>query len=656
MNVVSRMNELIDKLLLASKSYYSGQKEIMSDHEWDTMFDELSKLENESGIVLPNSPTRNVSHEEILGQKEQHEFPALSLPKSKDIDAVIKWADGKDVNLSWKLDGLTLVVTYDNGVLSKVVTRGDGSVGSNITHLAQAIDNIKEEIEYKGHLVIRGECVISYSDFKSYNAKLGNIYDNPRNLAAGSCNPLSTLEQVIDRPLIWIPFTLVHIDDTNNASYALLSHEGRMKYLESLGFMVVESVKLHSDAIASTITKWSDRVSEFNYPVDGLVITYDDTVYASAGTLTGHHSTRGGFAFKWQDEEAETVLTDIEWSNSVNSINPVAIFEPVRLEGTTVKRASLCNISECERLGIGSKGTKLTVIKANKIIPKIVSASAVGIFSVPDKCPVCDSKTIVIKSATGIKTLVCSNDECPAKNISKMTRFVSKHGFNIQGLSERKLIDLLKHNLIKDSFDILTLSDRRDEVINELLDHDGWGEKSIDNLLTEIENSKIVKSENLLYALCIPGCGRDVSKKIANAYSMDNLIGLIGKYNKIAIMDEIGMAKGLSFYNWFSEFDHLADVERLLDQCNVIEPEAVESGVLRGISVVITGSLKLYSSRDDLRKVIEREGGKVIGSVSSKTDYLINNDIESTSAKNKRAKDLGVPIISEEEFVSKFLV
>lgn len=656
-NIEQKIKQLISELNAASKAYYGGSAQIMPDAVWNAKFDELSTLERQYNIVLPCSPTQHVSHENIVGEKVTHEFPALSLPKSKSKDDVIKWTQKKSVDLSWKLDGMTLVVTYDGGKLTRVVTRGDGEVGSDITHLSDAIGNIQKVIDYKGHLVIRGEAVIAYADFESINEKYDNVYENPRNLVAGSLNPLTQVELIMDRCITWIPFTLVYVEEIIN------SWNERMHYLKTLGFKVVDSELIDNiDALSGVIDKWSDQVEYVQYPVDGLVVVYDDIEYASGGTLTGHHDTRGGFAFKWADEEAETELVDIEWSVSINSINPVAIFKPVRLEGTTVQRASLCNISECERLGIGDIGTKLTVIKANKIIPKVIKASQVGVFNIPTKCPVCGYSTEIKTGLTDTKVLVCENDNCAAKNISKMSRFVSKYGFDISGLSERTLMDLLNKGLIKTSIDIFELLNKQSEVYDVLLNADGWGEKSIQNLLQSIDASKSVKAENLLYSLCIPMCGRDVAKKLTKQYSLSEIVKLAkddAKQDTNSLMgsiEGIGQVKAKAFIDWFKNFDNVSFVDTLINCCNVKDNNSQSNtGSLQGVTFVITGSLNEYASRDILKDLIESKGGKVASSVSAKTNYLINNDVTSSSSKNKKAKDLGVPIISEEEFNNMFL-
>lgn len=653
-----KIQSLVDELNAASEAYYSGHGELMSDAIWNAKLDELEALEKEFGIVLPNSPTHNVSHEVILGEKEKHEFPALSLPKSKSVDDVIKWAGDKQLDLSWKLDGMTLVVTYDGGKLIKVVTRGDGEIGSNITHLVDAIGNIPKTINYDKHIVIRGEAVISYANFDRINDECNGAYENPRNLVAGSLNPLTQVDNVLGRCINWIPFNLVYLDDE------IASWKDRMTFLKNLGFEVVEFEFIDKvELLHMAIDTWSSKVDTVVYPVDGLVVVYDDTEYASGGNMTGHHDTRGGYAFKWADEEAETKLLDIEWSVSIHSINPVAIFKPVRLEGTTVQRASLCNISECERLGIGGKGSNITVIKANKIIPKVIKADCVGEFSVPDSCPVCKAKTeLIVSKDTNTKTLICTNDGCAAKNIGKMSRFVSKHGFNINGLSDKRLIELVNKNLITNASDIFDLASNPEDVYAMLSDAEGWGDKSIKNLLDAIVAAKSVKPENLLYSLCIPMCGRDVSKKLVQKYGSVDVIYEMAVADAndntnilMSNIDGVGDVKATTFIEWFSHEDNVKFMKKLIDTCNVECINSIDTAsAINGLTFVVTGSLHQYESRDKLKEFIESKGGKVAGSVSAKTNYLINNDVTSLSGKNKKAKELGITIISEDDFIQNF--
>lgn len=640
----AQMKSIVEKLNKASEAYYSGSGEIMTDFEWNELFDTLADMEKQTGIILPDSPTHNVSHEQVVGAKEKHEFPALSLPKSKEVSDVVKWADGRCINISPKMDGLTLVVTYDDGKLSKIVTRGDGEIGSNITHLVDAIENIPKNIIYKKHLVIRGEAVISYADFENVNALCDVPYANPRNLASGSCNPASTVDQIKDRHLKWIPFTLVYIEPN------IPSWSNRMLFLQDLGFETVEFETL-SENIADAISRWSNRMKKFEYPVDGLVVVYEDTEYAATGSFTGHHNTKGGFAFKWTDEMAKTTLQNIEWSVSMKSINPIAVFEPVDLEGTVVKRASLCNVSECERLGIGGQGTELTVIKANKIIPKVVNAEAKGDFIIPDKCPVCHGQTQIKVSDTGVKVLVCQNSDCAAKQISKMIRFVSKFGFDINGLSRKRLEQLINFGIISSFEDIIQIPDNED--LAYLYDVDGWGVKSIENLKQAVIKARNIKSNKFLCALCIPDCGKDTSKLLMKKYSIYDIMNMADK--DIAVMsDLVGDVRTGNILGWFKDGSNRKLVENLLSMCNVedINDSQMSNAnqKLSGMTFVITGNLFGYLSRDALKEVIEKNGGKVSGSVSAKTTYLINNDVTSTSSKNKKAMSLGIKIISEDEF------
>ena len=509
------MRSLVEQLNQASDVYYNGKGELMTDYEWDAKFDQLKKLEEETGEVLPDSPTNKVSEDTIVGKKEEHEFAALSLAKTKLVSDLVKWAEDRPIWISWKLDGLTLVVTYDNGKLSKIVTRGNGHIGTNITHLASAISGIPKTIKEKGHLVIRGEAVISYTDFEQFIIESEGDYANPRNLASGSLS-LKDAEEVKQRHIQWIPFTLVYTEQEIN------SWGERMQMLQDLGFKPVERTRIeHPDeaSIQAEIDRFTQKVTDKTnpYPVDGLVICYDDTAYAATGSVTGHHATRAGYAFKWQDEHADTELDHIEWSCAANTITPVAVFKPVELEGTTVKRASLCNVSECERLGIGGKGSKLQVIKANKIIPKVINVTEpMGIFEIPTKCPVCHAEATVKESESGTKTLHCSNPHCAAKQIKKFARFVSKEGLNIEGISEQTIWKLVNEGLISEYADFYHLNDHAYEIAA----WDGFGKKSVTNMLESVRKSRQTDGRHLLYALNIPLCGGDVAKKLIERYPL----------------------------------------------------------------------------------------------------------------------------------------
>lgn len=648
----ARMRELCAQLNAASAAYYNGQAELMSDHEWDALFDELKKLEQDTGIILPESPVQHVSADSLVGRKERHEFAALSLAKTKSIAEVAKWAEGRPIWISWKLDGLTLVVTYDNGLLTKVVTRGDGTIGTNITHLAPGIEGIPQKINAKGHLVIRGEAVISYADFEAFLATSREEFANPRNLASGSL-ALKDVEELKARHLRWIPFTLVYAED------ALLSWGARRDYLKSVGLGAVDCERVESPTIANleaVIARWTSRVvnRENPYPVDGLVVVYDDTAYAQTGSVTGHHATRAGLAFKWQDEEATTTLKYIEWSCAVSAISPVAVFEPVALEGTSVRRANLCNISECERLGVGDKGTELVVIKANKIIPKVVRVTRkVGDFAPPSTCPVCGAKTAVVESATGTRKLICTNAECPARTLAKFIRFVSKDGLDIDGLGGETLAKFVNEGWLKTPADILRLDKHADEIAAL----EGFGEKSAQNICAALAAAKKREAVNFLVALSIPLCGRDVAKKLlADVGSVKELVekARMASPEAFASIDGIGPAKSAAFVGWMQSAPNAALVDDLLGELELTMPPKVTAGACAGLTFVITGDLVGYANRDMLKAKIESLGGKVAGSVSGKTDFLINNDAQSSSSKNKKAQALGVPILTEKDFEMRF--
>jgi NAD-dependent DNA ligase OB-fold domain len=652
------IQSLVEQLNAASDAYYNGREEIMTNYEWDAAFDRLKKLEEETGIILPDSPTQNVSADNLTGQKEEHEFPALSLAKTKKVEELAKWAENRPIWLSWKLDGLTLVVTYDNGKLTKVVTRGNGHIGTNITHLSKAIDGILQAIPYKGHLVIRGEAVISYPDFEQFNMESEEEYANPRNLASGSLT-LKNINEVKERHIRWIPFTLVYEEEE------IISWGNRMAWLEQQGFKPVdrELIEQPTEAnIQAVIDRWTERVtgkssSPFPYPVDGLVITYDDTDYAATGSVTGHHATRAGYAFKWQDESAETELEYIEWSCAASTISPVAVFKPVELEGTTVKRASLCNISECERLRIGDKGTKIAVIKANKIIPKVINVvERLGVFHIPEFCPVCQSATEVTESeSSGTKTLHCTNTHCPAKQLKKFGRFVSKEGINIDGLSEQTIQKFINLGWVREYADLFHLNNHA----SELRTMDGFGDKSVSKLLTAIEKARNVEAHRLLFALNIPLIGRDVCNRLLSAYQIADLFHTATEATTedvFATIAGIGPEKSASFVRWMKDKDNYSMLQQLLVELNISQSSSAPTGnSCEGLTFVITGDVHHYKNRNELKAYIESQGGKVTGSVSKSTSFLINNDVESSSGKNKKAKELSIPIISEEEFIARFV-
>lgn len=663
MDITIQMRTLVEELNRASDAYYNGRGELMTDYEWDAKFDQLKQLESQSGVVLPDSPTHRVSADTTVGKKEEHEFSALSLAKTKQPADLVKWAEGRPIWMSWKLDGLTLVVTYDEGQLTKVVTRGDGHIGTNITHLAQAINGIPATIHATGHVVVRGEAVISYEDFERFNLESDEEYANPRNLASGSLT-LKDPREVAQRHIRWIPFTLVHTDEE------IPTWGARMDWLKKAGLGAVDHERIDDPTLEhmeAAIERWTEKVTkrENPYPVDGLVIVYDDAEYAATGSVTGHHATRAGYAFKWADESASTELDHVEWSCAASTISPVAVFRPVELEGTTVKRASLCNISECERLGMGGKGTQLEVIKANKIIPKVIKVKqAVGPFCIPDRCPVCGSPTRVdVSAASGTKTLHCTHAACPAKQLRKFARFVSKQGVNVDGISEQTLQKFINLGWIRDYADIFDLPTHAMEIAAL----EGFGVKSATNIRQSVERARKVEARRLLYALSIPLCGQDVCNRLLSAYSLNDLIALAegnvrptdlfttSAEETLAMIPGIGPEKAKSFVAWFAQEEHRSVMARLLNVLTVEQTSTAATGEkCKGLVFVVTGDVHHYKNRNELKAYIESQGGKVTGSVSKSTSYLINNDVTSTSSKNQKAHQFNIPIISEDEFVERF--
>jgi len=653
-----RIEKLVARLNRASNAYYGGREEQMTNFEWDALFDELLELENETQYILPESPTQTTSHAEEdqnNGVKESHEYPALSLAKTKSIRSLQEWAGNRAVWLSWKLDGLTLVLTYDGGVLTKILTRGNGSVGTNITFMKDALLGFPTKLDYPGHLVVRGEATISYSDFEAINDTLDDAddkYANPRNLASGTLAlDASRLDKVRERHVTFNAFTLVYIE------MSIISWGERMDFLDRQGFTTVEREKTDAAALPEAVERWTQKVDsgQMGIPVDGLVITYDDTGYAATGSITGHHAVRAGLAYKWKDMSALSVLRHIEWSCAASIITPVAVFDPVQLEGTTVSRASLCNISELERLGIGGEGeTTLEVIKANKIIPKCIAVKkASGHFEIPDMCPVCHAKTeIRVSAASGTKTLRCTNPACPAKHLKRFARFVSKTGMDIDGLSIQSLLAFVNKGFIRTYADIYGLSDYADEIA----EMPGFGEKSCENLMRSIEKSRRVQPANFIFALCIPLIGLDAGKKIIAALGTDGFFERLTNGTGFEDIDGIGPEKSNAITAWFEERENREAVLELLNRVTVenVPPTYRTDGRCMDLTFVITGDVHMFANRDAFKTYVEGEGGHVAGSVSKKTDYLVNNDLASASAKNEKAKALGIPILSEAAFLEKF--
>ncbi len=652
-----RMRELIARLNEASAAYYNDRDEIMSNYEWDALFDELSALEKETGLVLPDSPTAKAGAEESFGSgaREQHEYPALSLAKSKDVGVLQKWAGERPIWLSWKLDGITLVATYDGGRLTRLMTRGNGTFGTNITYLAPYIKGVPAEVKETGHLVVRGEAVISYPDFDRLNEESEDEekYANPRNLVAGTLALDETrAAEVAARSVSLNAFTLVHLDRP------LRSWGARMDYLEELGFITVDREPCSSGTLPACIEKWTERVrsGRQQLPVDGLVISFDDTDYAATGSVTGHHATNAGMAFKWQDTAADTVLREIEWSCAANCITPVAIFDPVSLEGTEVRRASLCNVTEMKRLTVGAPGvTALKVIKSNMIIPKVIAADGKGTsFEIPSACPVCGAPTeIRVGSSTGSETLHCCNPDCSAKQIRKFERFVSRQCMDIDGLSIETLSKFINRGIVTDFVSVYHIGEHREEI--EAMD--GFGPKSFLNLTAALEKSRNPHPAALINALSIPKIGLDAGKRLIARYGTAGFFERLGSGEGFEEIDGFGAERSNSILNWYADEKNRDVLRRLLEEVTPLElapSEGNASGSCAGKTFVITGDVHSFKNRDEFKAYVEAQGGKVAGSVSSKTDYLVNNDAASQSSKNKKALAFGIPILTEDEFRQKF--
>ena len=653
-----RMQEMIRRLNEASEAYYGGKDEIMSNFEWDALFDELTHLEEETGVVLPDSPTQKVNtaaEDNIAGEKEEHEFPALSLAKTKQVAELQEWAGDLPVWLSWKLDGLTLVLTYDRGRLGKILTRGNGSVGTNITFMKEALHGFPLRIPYSGHLVVRGEATISYPDFEKLNATISDPqerYANPRNLAAGTLGlDAKRLEEVRQRNVVFNAFTLVYTEER------IVSWGARMDRLDEFGFTTVARERTDARGLPEVVGRWTRSVEsgKMTIPVDGLVICYDDTDYAATGSVTGHHATRAGLAFKWQDEVAETTLRTVEWSCGATTITPVAVFDPVQLEGTTVSRASLVNISEMDRLGIGENGaTQIEVIKSNKIIPKVVGVTrAAGKYRLPEHCPACGGTVSIVTGASGAQTLKCDNPDCPAKHLKKFERFVGKSGLDVDGLSTETLRDLIAAGYVHSFADLFRLS----RYAGRIREMEGFGEKSCENLLAAIEKARTdTDAVHFLTALCIPQIGADAAKRLVGACGWPGFVTALEEGGGFAQIDGIGPERSAAVLNWYEAGDNRTVFHELTGMMRIdpVEARTAAKGSCAGLTFVITGEVSRFANRDAFKTFVEENGGRVSGSVSGKTDYLVNNDPDSTSSKNRKARELGVPILSEEEFIARF--
>ena len=645
-NETDRMKELIEVLNKASKAYYAEDIEIMSNAEYDELYDELLMLEEKTGTVLAGSPTVNVGYEAVDNlPKETHESPMLSLDKTKDREALRDWLNGHEALLSWKLDGLTIVLTYENGTLSKAVTRGNGEVGEVVTNNAKTFINLPHKIAYKGKLIIRGEAVISYDDFNKINEEIpeeGAKYKNPRNLCSGSVRQLNN-EITAKRNVRFIAFNYVS-QGGSDTDFKLRSEQ--FDFLKKQGFEVVEYHKVTEDSILDKISYFAKMVANYPIPSDGLVLTYNDIEYGRSLGRTAKFP-RDSIAFKWADETANTHLIDMEWSPSrTGLINPVAIFEPVELEGTTVSRASVHNVSIVKSLMLGI-GDEISVYKANMIIPQIKeNFTKSGNLTIPKFCPACSEKT-QIKNENGVETLYCVNEACPAKQIKRFSLFVSRDAMKIDGLSEATLEKFISVGFIKKLSDIYKLAEHKEAICNM----DGFGDKSYEKLISSIEKSRDVLLPNLIYALGILNVGLSNAKIICKAFDYDIEKIKNATVEEIAVTDNIGDVIATSVFDFFHDSEKLSEFNELVNELNILIPEKKETNSnIVGKTFVITGSLNTYENRNALKDLIESLGGKVAGSVSAKTDYLINNDVTSNSSKNKKAKELNVQIISEEDF------
>mgnify|MGYP001851650906 FL=1 len=641
-----RMRELVELLNRARRAYEQENTEIMSNYEYDQLYDELQGLEQELNTTLASSPTINVGYE-VLSElpKERHERPMLSLDKTKDVERLKEFLGDQKAMISWKLDGLTIVLTYRNGELEKAVTRGNGEVGEVITNNAKVFKNIPLRIPYTGELVLRGEAVIGYKDFAKINDEIEDVdarYKNPRNLCSGSVRQLNN-KITAQRNVRFYAFTLVRADGVDFENSRLY----QMDWLRDQGFDVVEHHPVTRDTIEDEVKWFADHIEKNDIPSDGLVLVYDDIAYGESLGTTAKFP-RDSFAFKWADEIRETTLLEIEWSPSrTGLINPVAVFEPVELEGTTVSRASVHNIRIMEELELGV-GDRIQVYKANMIIPQIAeNLTRSGVRDIPKVCPVCGGETR-INMENETKTLVCTNPRCQAKHIKSFALFVSRDAMNIEGLSEATLEKFIMNGFIKDFTDIFHL----DRYADEIKAMDGFGEKSYLNLQTGIQNARVTTLPRLVYSLGIPNIGIANAKMICRALGNDPEKVMNATADELAQISGVGDVIAGTYVQYFADEEHREIFQKLLAEVEIPKEEEPEGGQnLAGVNFVITGSVHHFANRGEVKEEIERRGGKVTGSVTSKTNYLINNDVNSTSSKNRKASELGIPIISEEEFL-----
>lgn len=648
-----RMKELVALLNQASKAYYQDASEMMSNLEYDRLYDELQELEKETGTVLSDSPTIHVGYEVVSElPKERHPSPMLSLDKTKDVTALEDWIGEQKGLLSWKMDGLTVVLTYEGGTLVKAVTRGNGEVGEVITNNAKVFKNVPVTIPFPGRLVLRGEAVIKYSDFEKINQQIAEIdakYKNPRNLCSGSVRQLNN-EITARRNVHFFAFALVTAQENGEELTFENSRWQQFVWLSNQGFDVVVQKKVTRENMADTVAWFSEEIKKNDFPSDGLVLLYDDIAYGASLGKTAKFP-RDAIAFKWADEQRETKLVEMEWSASrTGLINPVAIFEPVELEGTTVSRASVHNVSIVEELQLG-EGDTLLVYKANMIIPQIAdNLTRSGTVTPPSVCPVCQGKTS-IHNENGVKSLYCENPECQAKRIKSFALFASRDAMNMEGLSEATLEKFIAKGFIHELSDIYHLDRYHDEIV----EMEGFGEKSYQNLMESIQRSKDTSCAKLIYGLGIANIGLSNAKLICRHYEDDLDKIQNASVEELTEIDGIGqvIAEGITAY--FEKQQNVERLERLLMELNIRKEEyPSQETAVTGLTFVITGDLVQYKNRAQLKESIEKRGGKVTGSVTSKTSFLINNDAASTSSKNKKAKELGIEILTEADFIARF--
>ena len=682
MDKTARMKELTAKLTEAARAYYAEDREIMSNFEYDRLYDELEALEKETGVVLAGSPTVTVGYEAVDElPKERHERPMLSLGKTKSRQELKDWLGGQKGLLSWKLDGLTVVLTYRDGRLFKAVTRGNGEIGEVITPNARVFVNIPLVIPFKGELVLRGEAVITYEDFEKINEKIEDAdarYKNPRNLCSGSVRQLSS-EITAQRNVRFYAFALVSAQEAASGQGDVSAQEAafgqeetpvreplpgvqmapdfensrkkQFEFLARQGFDVVEYREVDAQSVESAVDAFEERIQDFSIPSDGLVLIYDDIAYGLSLGSTAKFP-RDSIAFKWEDETAETSLTEMEWSASrTGLINPVAIFEPVQLEGTTVSRASVHNVSIVKSLELGI-GDRITVYKANMIIPQIAdNLTRSGTLPIPDTCPVCGGRA-EIRQVNDVQSLYCTNPDCDAKKVKAFTLFVSRDALNIDGLSEATLEKFLGRGFLHRFADLFHLDRYREEIVSM----EGFGEKSWQNLSESIERARQTTLPRVIYGLGIQNIGLANAKMICREYGDDLERMMNADVEELSLIDGVGGVIAGTFCDYWQSEKNREDVKLLLSELNIAHTAVDESAqTLKGLVFVVTGSLNHFDGRSALKEVIEQKGGKVTGSVTGKTTCLINNDSTSNSAKNKKAKELNVPVLTEEEFMKRNL-